>query len=280
MIGWLLAALLLLATSIFFWKMMTMNNVVSLAPSSTALVSFPSRRHVARIVQGSPYFDRFTPLDCRARGVATPEQYKKKYVDAVRADVSPETRAALSECARRAAQACGAEPAIADLQRVPWRIVLFDPSVENGFPHTLGDAIFLPTTFTEWSKDDQVSTMIHERVHVLQRMHPEAAQAWVRQHGYARVPVEIARKVFDRVPVRANPDVDGHLYAERSTGCAAAQVYASSEPASLADSRVAHVMCSAGKPVPTQPPVYEHPYEHMAYAIEKARGPPNLSAKI
>ena len=279
MIPVFLIVIILLATSILIWAM-TMNNVVVLSPSSTALVSFPSRRHVARIVQGSPYFERFTPLDCRARGVATPEQYKKKYVDAALGELSLETRAALSKCAQRAAEACRAEPAIADLGRAPWRIVLFDPSVENGYPHTLGDAIFLPSTFVGWSEDDQVSTMIHERVHVLQRMHPEAAQAWIRANGYARVPDEVARRALSRVPVRANPDVDGHLYADSSTGCAVAQVYASAEPASLADSRVAHVLCSSTKGVPTQPPVYEHPYEHMAYAIEKARGPPNRSAKI
>jgi len=66
-----------------------------------------------------------------------------------------------------------------------WKLAKLDNKIENGYPHTHGDVIFVSQQFVDNIMDDYktpldipnipniVDTLIHEKVHVLQRKYPD-----------------------------------------------------------------------------------------------------------
>lgn len=127
---------------------------------------------------------------------------------------------------------------------LPWRFAFFHPLVEKGWPHTHGTVICLPLSrqvvVPSVDRAKLVELLVHERVHVLQRVHPAATREAIRQrYGPGVVPL-VPRAAIpspaERQRIYANPDVDEYEYAN---------------PAGLK----------------------RHPYEQMAYdiAAESAR---------
>lgn len=55
---------------------------------------------------------------------------------------------------------------------IPWKLYVTTSHVENALPHTHNDAIFLPETFNEMSTQMQLKVLLHEQIHVFQRMYP------------------------------------------------------------------------------------------------------------
>ena len=77
-----------------------------------------------------------------------------------------------------------------------WKLALFQ-NFEFGFPHTLDDVIFLPTSLKPSS-----SILAHEQIHVLQRLYPDWFVPLYTEWGFT--PTSLAKK-----PARwiSNPDV-------------------------------------------------------------------------
>ena len=55
---------------------------------------------------------------------------------------------------------------------IPWKVYVTTSHVENALPHTHNDTIFIPETFNEMSKQTQLKVLLHEQIHVFQRMYP------------------------------------------------------------------------------------------------------------
>jgi hypothetical protein len=90
----------------------------------------------------------------------------------------------------------------------PWpngQVIWMDPTADAGLPHTrVPNFICISANFPE---ADLKTTLLHERVHVSQKLHPEAwkniFQVWDFKPWYGRLPIDIeARK-------RINPDLLG-----------------------------------------------------------------------
>jgi len=108
---------------------------------------------------------------------------------------------------------------------LPWRVARLDDAAENGWPHTHGNVIILPSSMLNALKKrapggDQhrrlVELLVHERVHVMQRMDPEAARQTIREwYGDSVRPVArrrdaVAAQFAERL--RSNPDIDAYVY--------------------------------------------------------------------
>lgn len=99
-----------------------------------------------------------------------------------------------------------------------WRFAKFSNSIENGYPHTHGNVIFVsqnlvdnlvksyntPLDITKIS--DLVDTFIHEKVHVLQRNHPEKFEKLYSKYWHFKKVKEINNIENYLDHYRTNPD--------------------------------------------------------------------------
>lgn len=129
------------------------------------------------------------------------------------------------------------------LNNIPWKIgfsYLYD--YEFGLPHTHNDIIIL-------NKDniydnDLVTILIHERIHVYQRLFPYDIEEYLLYNNFER----IAKKTdIDRV----NPDTDEYIYAKDGL---------------IFECKIDNnkVKCTRNNSK------YEHPFEYMAYTLSES----------
>lgn len=107
---------------------------------------------------------------------------------------------------------------------LPWRIAFFHPSVERGWPHTHGTTLCFPlaaSLVADCEDSEQLRVrrilelLVHERIHVLQRVHPQATRALLKKLYGPHVVPRIARAMMpssERSEIYANPDVDEYEY--------------------------------------------------------------------
>jgi hypothetical protein len=127
-----------------------------------------------------------------------------------------------------------------------WKLAcVVGEAYEAGLPHTRGDVIFFPRRHLSHPEHDFTQTLIHERIHIYQKMYRNDAEKYISKNGYTRHEPASANQT------RANPDIDGWTYAD-SSGTVMAAVY-SETAKSLRDVIL-----------PKNRYEYEHPLEKMA----------------
>ncbi len=211
------------------------------------------------------YFASMTPSDLHARGkCVSTNACHTRYYEAVQRHISPWTYFRLMSWIRKA-DAYAVQGNMRRLAQLPWNVCILDQGVENGFPHTLGSIIFLPTTFFQQDSKRGITTLLHEKLHVYQRAFPSRCQKlYTKYWGYHPVPKN--RTNIQHYDLRrSNPDIDDTMYMKDDLICL--QVYNSLHPSSLTDSRV---QCfNDGVDFPITKLVYEHPNEAMAYIVSE-----------
>lgn len=221
-----------------------------------------------------PYFDRMGESDLRARGFISGREGYLTHIASMEdhAPTEPGIRR-LFDLARRADTMCARVahargPAVesgellAVLPSIPWRFVVLDGKMEGGMPHTQGGMVCLPTPFLRGGDDaGLLKTLIHEKIHVLQRLLPDLWAGTLASLGYsvhlcrADLPGQITKAA------RSNPDLDGYVY-KRPGRCATVYTLPSS---SLSQTRSC---CADGSAEPVDD--YEHPNERVAYRLSEA----------
>lgn len=56
--------------------------------------------------------------------------------------------------------------------KIPWNVIMFDPESESGYPHTHDIYIMLPYGFLQKPSSTVIKTLLHEKIHVYQRVYP------------------------------------------------------------------------------------------------------------
>jgi hypothetical protein len=143
-------------------------------------------------------------------------------------------------------------PLKAQLQAIDWQLAkTVHPYYLDGLPHTRGDVIFVTDKLIGTSDVAQLaSTLVHEKVHVWQRKHPQEMQGWMERKLFKPI-----RRTTDDGLQRSNPDVDGWVYID-STGELTGVRYASATPHHLNDTNEGYNAKA------------DHPYEQFAYRIQ------------
>ena len=206
------------------------------------------------------YYRTFTPLDLYARKVESIDQYlamiRKDIVDP--RELSKKDRDRLVKASLEADRRLST--ILEKAAKIEWRFIIMKGTrYENGFPHTIPGGTGGKSTggYSTGGKSTSgyivlfremlgtlLSTLIHEKVHLYQRMYPEETLEWIRQR------FRPLRKRSRRG--RANPDIDDIVWQDH-TGAVYETCYRSDHPRSISDVKGEN----------------EHPLEEMAYQIEK-----------
>lgn len=174
---------------------------------------------IYKTINDSYYFDKMTELDLKAREAISNEAYKELYKKAVISFTPSENKELLNLTSK--ADALLEE--FPRLYNIPWRFAKLDGLVENGFPHTIGDTIFLAVI-------PSVQTLIHEKIHVYQRMYPLETSILITDiWGF-----KIKDKQEHIKGIRNNPDLNSFVYGIGDSYIA--QLYNSDNPRDLSDS--------------------------------------------
>lgn len=196
---------------------------------------------------GQPYFFRFmTPVDLKARGAETKTSYYETYLASLKsfdfyqkAQIIKLTKAADALIIRYGCKR---------LHAIPWKFARVE-GIERDFPHTFADVIMMSATLLR-STNNFITTLIHEKIHIYQRMYPLQTNVLVQKvWGYKMFGL---RNHFSLA--RNNPDINGIVYGIKGP---VLQVYNSSTPSSISDSEI----------VGSSREEYEHPFEKMAYQL-------------
>jgi hypothetical protein len=154
---------------------------------------------------------RFTDLDLRARQARSANEYRARYLRALRAPTAPE-RARIARAFRpheldallRARQLVLPPASAWPPVRV---LVSADRRVEGNMPHTMvlrpGAPPVIVIPAGDFAAPDFDAVLSHEYVHLLQRAFPTRFADWYRRH-WQLVPAEPAAPLAARC--RANPD--------------------------------------------------------------------------
>jgi hypothetical protein len=187
------------------------------------------------------FISNLSPTDLVARGVRSRYSYRIQCAQSAD-DFTCDEKSALARNAQRADELfkklfCvpGLNPHV--ICQMPWNFAKCSVDYEGGLPHTRSDIIFTK------SGELTVDQCAHEKIHVYQRLYPEAARVYLTTRGFAKIAPDPMR--------RANPDQDNNSYSRR--GKVYDGIYTSRNPSSISSVRAA-----------------QHPYELMAYeAVRK-----------
>ena len=212
-----------------------------------------------RAISTSPYFARMTPADLYARGATSKEEYMNTYIAAF-IEFTPAEKSRLTKLVSTIHYA----------PHIPWNFAKVSSVIEKGFPHTLEDVIVLSDTSLAHDDRSLTETLIHEKVHILQRKDPTYAAEYIKRWGFKE------SKHITHPLKRNNPDLPEENYA-LIPNTAIMQLYTSDRPSSIADSRpfvvstVTHEMQpfhNTGS-LPSYVHQLEHPYEIMATVVAR-----------
>ena len=209
----------------------------------------PSKAQAWLLADPDGYISSMSSADLHARQVLSPYEYRLKSSLSV-IDLTDIHQHRLLQAVQKANKFFKTyrnfylDPSIYHL---PWWFIITNGSYEEGLPHTRGKYIFLTPKTLEQPMDLLVITLIHEKIHVYQRLNAISFQQKLIQMGHT-----IIGKRSDIPLIRANPDLDEYIYQDRS-GKNMVLTYTSEKPSSIQD-----VVDSNG---------YEHPFEEIAYTI-------------
>jgi hypothetical protein len=212
------------------------------------------------IAAASAFIASLSAADLSARGYADHASYRAAMRASLLSRMDPDDFNKLDVAVQHAGASLAKYRRIGAL---PWSIAVVGHrthAVEGGWPHTHGGLVVLPLrVLRDMSVVSLVETLVHEKVHVYQRAYPAETHVLLMERWGLQC---MGRRRGDEL--RSNPDINGFVYGVGA--CVCAQVYASSQPRALWQSRI---RCTAEKPPGIAAEVlgYEHPFEAMAYMV-------------
>ena len=221
-------------------------------------IHFLSREETIQFFRSDPdgYTDSLTPYDLKALGFDNKIEYiDKSCEDAI--DFTLSQKEYVTTCCREAdvffmSQLQNRFPYINGevLATMDWNISLTKGEIyEEGYPHTRMNIIFItPDVINRGC----TRILIHEKVHVYERLFPSHVEKWMKEMGYK--PYKRSNEYRLR---RSNPDLDGWVYKD-DKGRETIALFKSEQPTGIDDS--IYLGGSDWK--------FEHPYETLAYRID------------
>lgn len=215
----------------------------------------------SKIVDQSQFFIDLSSADLYARGFNCPKQYKSEYVSQHK-DFTYYQRYVLNKLLKDIDIILLKYPI---LHAIPYKFVKVAQNIENGYPHTIKDVIVLTDNFFQLPYYKKISILIHEKIHVYQRLYTHKCQELIC-NLWNYIPVNFSKNYKLS---RSNPDLNGILY--KKNNIISLQIYNSMKPLSLADSKLINLDMNNNNitnerknihpPYIDQP---EHPYEIQA----------------
>lgn len=92
------------------------------------------------------------------------------------------------------------------IMSMPWKFVLTNNTIEYGLPHTRGGIIFIPISIFNNIEPEIIRTLIHEKIHVYQKLHSEIFEQALFDNNYYLI------KTLHKTDTSANPDINSNVY--------------------------------------------------------------------
>ena len=203
------------------------------------------------------YIQDLTDLDVKAQKSKTREEYKQKIMKSA-SDFTKNEKERVMKAMKTADNALRtiSIPGFngKKASSLPWIVSLTrGTAYEDGLPHTRMNIIFISDKVLQNDSSQLAKVMMHEKVHVYERLFPEDMNIWLKTNGYKRYK---QWKLFKRA--RSNPDIDNWAYLSPE-GKPMIVEYTSSTPSTIHD-----VTYPEGHNY-----TKEHPNEVLAYGLEK-----------
>lgn len=149
-------------------------------------VSFPSQQSALTIVKRSPYLQSFSQHDYKIRKTLNQKHLLSNYKLYLQ-EPTPSQKDRITFFCKQADDLFYNHKyyKIAGLK---WNIILFS-ELENNMPHTHGEYIFLPIKSIPSTRKQSprfIETLIHEKIHVYQRLYPDDVSNDAKSIGFTR----------------------------------------------------------------------------------------------
>ena len=127
---------------------------------------------------------------------------------------------------------------------------------EDGLSHTRKNTIFLSQDVLNYSEDELIKLLIHEKIHIYQRQNEALFKTIIYNMGYVEISPSNEISSDKLKYVRSNPDVNNKIYKNVHTGELMICLYSSDKPKNINDIIIQNFSM-------------EHPYEKIAYEISE-----------
>ena len=127
---------------------------------------------------------------------------------------------------------------------------------EDGLSHTRKHIIFLSQDVLNYSEDEIIKLLIHEKIHIYQRQNEALFKTIIYNMGYVEISPNNEISSDKLKYVRSNPDVNNKIYKNVHTGELMICLYSSDKPKNINDIIIQNFSM-------------EHPYEKIAYEISE-----------
>lgn len=253
-----LILVILVISGLYFFKNVKKKEEVKLSK-----VIYVSEKYMNKVIDESSFFLRMTSTDLLARNINTVPGYIKFYKDNLQTfnDTEKKILETHIEKLRKIKSK--------NLKNIEWKFAKVNFNIENGYPHTLKDVIVLSNVFFELSPSEQFSTLLHEQIHVFQRLYPIETEKLVTRYWNFKV----VDKNTNFELARNNPDINEFVYSRNDVKII--QVYKNKSPSNIADSETLF-LDKDGKNetlnklnIPSVINQIEHPYEIMGVILPK-----------
>lgn len=175
-----------------------------------ALITWLLYRHlcianVCTLVNDIGYFERFNSIDLAVRKCYSIHECKNKYFKGLRL-MSICEKLLLSKYIKTIQRHINSKSMF---YQIPFRVVMFNPSSENGYPHTHGNIIMLPDGFLNSFDENKIDTLLHEQIHVYQKLYPlDFLDLYINFWGFDLLGITTDDKS------RSNPDTNLLVFAD------------------------------------------------------------------
>jgi hypothetical protein len=203
------------------------------------------------------YYENFSNIDFKVRNVNNLNDYHENIKKSC-IDIDNNSIQILNKCINNANNKLIKYNVIGfdgnKCANITWKIGLVkDKLYEEGYPHTRHDLIIIPFYLLN-SKSQLTSTLIHEKIHVYQKLYPEDISKYLANNGFTKYKLRNTM-INIGINTRSNPDMDEWIYKDKDNNIMMAEYLENAK--SIMDV----------KTIPINTSKYEHPFEYMAYDI-------------
>jgi len=178
-------------------------------------VRFFSRKDLASFIANDSdgYIKTLNKQDLRDRSCKTQSEYKLKYINNI-IEFTLLQKERIKRYVRQASEFLRTvrSPFISNyhMMKIPWVFARTTMLLETGHPHTRQGVIFLPENSLDRPDINIVRTLVHEQIHVYQKMYRNKFVYSLLHNGY-----KIIGRMSDATRM-SNPDVDDRIYRHPS----------------------------------------------------------------
>lgn len=226
------------------------------------IITIVCKNYMKNIINKSIFFKRMNDIDLKIRNVKNTEEYKQIYYENIENfnDYELET---LNNIIKNIDYNINNKDI--NIKGIKWKLCKINNKIENGFPHTLEDVIILSDSFFNNNIDIQKEILIHEIIHVYQRLYPINTHKFIKN----KFKLDIIDTIKKFPNARNNPDINQFVYG-KDNKCII-QLY-NNDAKNILDSSTYIYSFTDNKiikKIENNKYQLEHPYEMMASILSK-----------